>query len=54
MKQFLADFWRILRSDKSALVGAILILIYIVAAILGPILVHVNSIQGLEQAYETP
>ena len=41
---FLKDFWRILRADKSALVGGIVVLVYILAAIFGPMLFHVQDV----------
>jgi peptide/nickel transport system permease protein len=51
---FLRDFWRICKSDKPALVGGIVILIYLGVAIFGPIFVHLSPIQNPANAYLSP
>ena len=51
---FLRDFWRICKSDKSALVAGIVILIYLCVAIFGPIFVHLSLIQNPADAYLSP
>jgi peptide/nickel transport system permease protein len=51
---FLRDFWRICKSDKSALVAGVVILIYLGVAIFGPIFVHLSPIQNPADAYLSP
>ena len=51
---FLRDFWRICKSDKSAFVAGIVILIYLCVAIFGPIFVHLSSFQNPADAYLPP
>jgi peptide/nickel transport system permease protein len=51
---FLRDFWRICKSDKSAFVAGIVILIYLGIAIFGPILVHLSPFQNPADAYLSP
>jgi peptide/nickel transport system permease protein len=51
---FLSDFWRICKSDKPALVAGVVILIYLVVAIFGPIFVHLSPIQNPADAYLSP
>jgi peptide/nickel transport system permease protein len=43
MREFTRDLWRILRADKSALAGAVLILFYVVVAIFGPLFFHLAA-----------
>lgn len=42
--EFLKDFWRILRGDKSALLGAVVVVVYIVVAVVGPFVAHVKNL----------
>lgn len=42
--EFLKDFWRILRQDSSALLGAFVVCVYILVAIFGPLLFHVEDL----------
>jgi peptide/nickel transport system permease protein len=51
---FLRDFWRICKSDKSAFVAGIVILIYLSIAIFGPIFVHLSPFQNPADAYLSP
>jgi peptide/nickel transport system permease protein len=51
---FLRDFWRICKSDKSAFVAGIVILIYLCVAIFGPIFVHLSPFQNPADAYLPP
>ena len=51
---FLRDFWRICKSDKSALVAGVVILIYLGVAIFGPVFVHLSDIQNPADAYLSP
>jgi peptide/nickel transport system permease protein len=51
---FLRDFWRICKSDKSAFVAGVVILIYLGIAIFGPIFVHLSSFQNPANAYLPP
>lgn len=48
------DLWRILRSDNSALIGAIVIAIYLLMAIFGPMLVHVDMTSRPQNSYLAP
>lgn len=51
--RFLKDLWRILKSDKAALIGGIIILIYVVVAVIGPWTVTVGD-QDPSNAYARP
>jgi peptide/nickel transport system permease protein len=52
--RFLSDLWRILRNDKGALIGGVIVLIYGLVAIFGPIFVQVGDEQDASQAYQPP
>ncbi|HEX3490019.1 MAG TPA: hypothetical protein VHU92_11765, partial [Streptosporangiaceae bacterium] len=52
--KFLRDLWRICRDDKPALIGAIVILIYVVVAIAGPFATHVGYVKNPALAYLPP
>lgn len=54
MRELARDLWRILRADKSALVGGIVILVYIVVALFGPLFIHLSNAVGQEAAYLGP
>ncbi|MCL4414354.1 MAG: ABC transporter permease [Actinobacteria bacterium] len=55
MRRFVRDLWRICWSDKAALVGGIVILIYVFLAVFGPYIAHVStSIQPAADAYLPP
>ncbi|HEX3812945.1 MAG TPA: ABC transporter permease [Mycobacteriales bacterium] len=54
MKDFCRDFWRILWSDKSALLGAVLILIYLLTAVFGPMFAHLSSFGHQTGSYLGP
>ena len=48
------NLWRICKSDKSALVGGIVILIYLGLAVFGPVFVHLSNVQNPALAYLSP
>ena len=52
--RFLSDLWRILRNDKGALVGGVIVLAYCLLAAFGPIFVHVSNDQDPDNAYLAP
>lgn len=52
--RFLSDLWRILRNDKGALVGGIIVGLYCLLAVFGPMLVHVSNDQNANNAYLPP
>lgn len=54
MTEFARDLWRILRADWSALVAGVVILIYILTAIFGPVFVQLSSDQNLQNVYLGP
>ena len=54
MKDLAKDLWRICRSDKGALVGGVVIVIYVFFAIFGPYLTHVSNVTHSDQAYLGP
>ncbi|HEX4216655.1 MAG TPA: ABC transporter permease [Candidatus Dormibacteraeota bacterium] len=54
MSDLMRDFWRILRADKSALVGGIIVLIYLLTAIFGPVIFHLSNVQSAANAYLGP
>lgn len=54
MRELVRDLWRILRSDATALAGAMVILVYVLAAVFGPLFVHLNNNQNLASIYLGP
>ncbi len=52
--RFWSDLWRILRNDKGALVGGVIVLIYCITAIIGPWVVHLSNTQDPNLAYLPP
>lgn len=54
MGNTLVERWRILRQSPTGLVGACIIVLYIVMATLGPLLVHQTVAQNLAAAYQPP
>ena len=51
---FLKNLWRICKSDKSAFIAGVVILIYLGFAIFGPVFVHLSEIQNPADAYLSP
>jgi peptide/nickel transport system permease protein len=51
---FLRALWRIAKSDKPALVGGVVVGIYLVVAIVGPIVVHIGYQKNSSLAYLPP
>lgn len=49
-----SDLWRILRHDVAALIGGVVVLIYILTAIFGPMLVTLDDQQDPTKAYLPP
>lgn len=54
MRRFGRDLFRILRGDRSAMVGAIIILVYCIVAIIGPYLTKVGLVSDPSRAYKGP
>jgi peptide/nickel transport system permease protein len=52
--ELLKSLWRICVSDKPALVGGAVLVIYLVAALFGPVFVHVGKVANPSLAYLTP
>lgn len=52
--RLLRDLWRICRDDKPALVGGIVVLLYVVVAIAGPFFVHIGYQKNSSLAYLPP
>lgn len=52
--RFLSDLWRILRNDKGALIGGIIVALYCLLAIFGPVFVKVSNDQDANNAYLPP
>lgn len=52
--RFWNDLWRILRSDKPALIGGAIVFLYTLVAIFGPMFVHLSSKQDSSNAYAGP
>lgn len=48
------DLWRILKNDKPALFGGIIVGLYTLVAIFGPVFVHISSVQNEANAYAGP
>lgn len=54
MREFTRDLWRILRADKSALAGGVLILFYLLVAIFGPLFFHLAEFGDQAAPYLGP
>lgn len=52
--RFWSDLWRIMRNDKGALVGGLIVILYLLVAILGPVFVHIGTDQNAADAYQGP
>jgi peptide/nickel transport system permease protein len=52
--RLLRDLWRICRADKPAFVGGVVILIYLVVAIVGPMVVKIPYVSNASLAYLPP
>ena len=50
----LKNLWRICKSDKSAFIGGVVILIYLGIAVFGPVFVHLSNVQNPAHAYLSP
>jgi peptide/nickel transport system permease protein len=48
------NLWRICKSDKSALIGGLVILVYLCIAVFGPVFVHLSNVQNPALAYLSP
>lgn len=48
------DLWRICRSDRSAMIGGAIVLLYVIVALIGPYVVHVGTQQNPSDAYLPP
>lgn len=51
---FLRDLWRIVRGDKGALIGGLIVLTYCVVAVIGPMTVHLGNSQDPTMSYLAP
>ena len=51
---FLSDFWRIARADRTALAGAVVVGVYVLIAVFGPLVAHVSTVQDPMKAYLPP
>lgn len=54
MRALARDLWRILRGDSSAMIGAVIIAVFCLVAILGPIFVSVSGVNHPNDAYQGP
>lgn len=54
MRSFFSDMWRILRHEKGALIGGLIVVIYCVVAVIGPWVAHISSVQNPANAYLGP
>lgn len=54
MREFTRDLWRILRADLSALAAGVVILVYILTAVFGPVFVQLSNVQNAALAYLGP
>jgi peptide/nickel transport system permease protein len=52
--KFMRDLWRICRDDRPALAGAIVIVIYLIVAVIGPLVTHVGYQKNEALAYLPP
>jgi peptide/nickel transport system permease protein len=48
------SLWRICKTDKSALIGGVVILVYLGMAVFGPVFVHLSNVQNPALAYLSP
>lgn len=53
LSRFFKDLWRICKSDKGAMIGGIVVLLYCVIAIIGPSIAHVGA-ENSANAYLSP
>lgn len=53
-ERFVADLWRILATDVSALLGGTVVALYLLIAIIGPYITHVSNVQNPADAYLPP
>jgi peptide/nickel transport system permease protein len=51
---WLKNLWRICRTDRSALIAGVVILVYLGTAVFGPVLVHLSNVQNPALAYLSP
>lgn len=54
MRELTSDLWRICRGDKGALVGGVVILIYVFFAVFGPLLAHASNTARPVDSYLGP
>jgi peptide/nickel transport system permease protein len=54
VKGLARDLWRILRGDRLAMIGAVIVAVFCVVAIVGPMVVRISSVNDPSQAYEGP
>ena len=54
MRALARDLWRILRGDRSAMIGATIISVYCVVAVVGPVFTKISDVNNPEKAYEGP
>jgi peptide/nickel transport system permease protein len=52
--RFWSDLWRIMKNDKPALIGGLIVIVYVLVAILGPIIFHIGTDQNVADAYQGP
>jgi peptide/nickel transport system permease protein len=52
--KFFADLWRICKDDKPALIGGVVIVIYLLVAIIGPMVTQVGYVKNPNLAYLPP
>ena len=52
--ELIRDLWRVARSDKAALVGGGIVLLYVLIAIFGPYIAHIGNEQNPNDAYLLP
>ena len=48
------DLWRILREQKAPMFGAIVIVLYCIAAIFGPMFIKISNVSHPNKAYQAP
>lgn len=54
MRTLTRDLWRILLEDSSAMIGAVIITVFCLVAVVGPFFVQVGNVNNPDNAYEAP
>ena len=54
LKGFSGDLWRLSKSDKGAMAGGAIVILYCAVAVIGPYVTHVSRLTNVAEAYLPP